>query len=103
MCAINSGPKALEIFGQKAKEIDLVITDLVMPQMSGGVLAERLTLLRPQLKVLFMSGYMDDAVVRHGLPAVEVHFLPKPFSLSVLVAKVREVLDAANDLSRSNL
>jgi PAS domain S-box-containing protein len=97
------GAEALALSEQYQQPIDLLVTDVVMPQMSGGVLAERLTLLRPQLKVLFMSGYMDDAVVRHGLPAVEMHFLAKPFSLSVLVAKVREVLDAANDLSRSNI
>jgi len=95
--------EALALSDRYEQPIDLLVTDVVMPQMSGRVLAERLTLLRPQLKVLFISGYMDDAVVRHGLPAVEMHFLAKPFSLSVLVAKVRGVLDTAIDLSGSNL
>jgi DNA-binding NarL/FixJ family response regulator len=56
-------------------------------------MAEQINSLRPQTKVLFMSGYTDDAVVRHGVLAAEVAFLPKPFSANALVSKVRDVLD----------
>ena len=84
---------ALAVATQYPGTIDLLITDVVMPQMSGRELATRLTGLRPTMKVLFTSGYTDDAVVRHGLLMAEVEFLPKPFSPHTLALKVREVLD----------
>ncbi len=89
-----SGDEALSLAGQHPGGIELLMTDVVMPQMSGRELAEQLKALRPQLKVLFMSGYTDDTVVRHGVLTAEIEFLPKPFSSSKLVSKVREVLGA---------
>lgn len=85
--------EALAIANHYPGTIDLLMTDVVMPQMSGRELSERLLLLRPELKVLFTSGYTDDSVVRHGLLTAEVEFLPKPFSPGGLALKVREVLD----------
>jgi len=85
--------QALDQAEQCQGAIDLLLTDVVMPQKSGRELSEELYTLRPEMKVLFTSGYMDDAVVRHGLLTAEVNFLPKPFTRSSLAAKVREVLD----------
>ena len=65
-----------------------------MPVLGGRELAERLLTLHPEMKVLFQSGYTDDAVVRHGVLQEKVHFLQKPYSPSALAWKVREVLDA---------
>jgi len=74
--------------------IHLLLTDLVMPEMGGRDLAERLAVLRPRMKVLLVSGYTDDEVVRSGGMASGFGFLQKPFTPSSLTAKVREILDA---------
>jgi nitrogen-specific signal transduction histidine kinase len=74
--------------------IELLLTDVVMPQMSGPEVAKRLALSRPGMKVLCMSGYTDDSVVRHGVIAADLAFIQKPFTPTTLARKVREVLDA---------
>ena len=73
--------------------IDLVLTDVVMPHAGGRDLAEVLGKVRPETKVLFMSGYTDDAVVRHGILQDGIPYLQKPFTPKSLARKVREVLD----------
>jgi CheY-like chemotaxis protein len=87
------GADALRLAEQHAGPIHLVVTDVVMPGMNGRQVAERLAALRPGVRALFVSGYTDDAVVRHGLGGAEAVFLQKPFTPDALARKVRELLD----------
>ncbi len=91
--AADSGRAALALVEQHPGPIHLLMTDVVMPEMSGRELAEHFTRHYPTTKVLFTSGYTDDAVVRHGLLTAEVAFLQKPFTLNALLVKVRAMLD----------
>jgi PAS domain S-box-containing protein len=89
-----SGPtEALDLASSHSGRIDLLLTDVVMPLMPGRELAEHMRALRPTIRVLFMSGYTDDVIVRHGVKASEVAFLAKPFTTDELAKKVRAVLD----------
>jgi CheY-like chemotaxis protein len=89
------GAEALQISGRHHGSIRLMVTDVVMPEMSGRELAQRLAPLRPDMRVLYMSGYTDDAIVKHGVLDAGIAFIAKPFTPDALAAKVREVLDSA--------
>ncbi len=84
---------ALRICREHPERIDLLLTDVVMPVMSGRELAERAAEIRPEIKVLYMSGYTDNIVVSHGVTSVDKQFLQKPFTPRSLARKVRETLD----------
>lgn len=92
-----SAGDALAICAKHPGHIALMLTDVVMPSMSGSELAGRLKTLHPEVKVIFMSGYTDTTVGHHGVISEETAFLQKPFSPKVLARKVREVLDAKAD------
>ncbi len=89
----SSASEALKILDARGGAIDLLVTDVVMPQMDGRELADAVRARSPSTRVLFMSGYMDDAVMRHGVGALSEAFLQKPFTPAMLARKVREVLD----------
>ncbi|MEO6600707.1 MAG: GAF domain-containing protein [Polyangiaceae bacterium] len=91
----QSAPEALALCDSEPGVIDLLLTDVVMPQLSGAELAKRVALSRPDIKVLCMSGYTDDSVIRHGVLQNDMPFLQKPFTPESLAHKVREVLTTA--------
>ena len=88
----QDGEAAIEIAREFAGDIDLVVTDVVMPGISGRTLVSRLEETRPGIRSLFISGYTDSAIVHHGLLDSDVAFLQKPFTMESLLRKVREVL-----------
>ena len=90
-----AGPEdALAVFGEKQSAVDLLVTDVVMPEMNGKDLYERLKLIKPDLKVLYMSGYTANVIVHHGVLDEGVQFISKPFKISDLSNKVRDALRA---------
>jgi DNA-binding response OmpR family regulator len=90
----ESSTAALELVENEKPEIDLLLTDLIMPQLGGRDLATRIKLTMPTLNVLFMSGYSDEAVNRNGTLEAEAAYLEKPFSGAELARKIRATLDA---------
>ncbi|NLX53082.1 MAG: response regulator [Deltaproteobacteria bacterium] len=85
--------QALRLAGDPERKIDLLLTDVVMPGMNGRELSEKIAVIRPEIKCLFMSGYTADVIAREGVLEENVQFLQKPFSLRDLAVKVRSVLE----------
>ncbi|MFN2456228.1 MAG: PAS domain S-box protein [Pyrinomonadaceae bacterium] len=92
----SGGEEAIQLCQNHKAAIDLLITDVVMPKMSGKDVAYKLQMVHPETKVLFMSGYTDEAIVHHGIVDSHIAFIQKPFSETTLTQKIREVLDAVN-------
>ncbi len=89
----SNGKDALAKFEHYDAPIHLTITDVIMPQMSGRELAERLSTIKPEIRILYVSGYTDNAIVHHGVLDSDVSFLQKPFEPETLLGKVRQILD----------
>jgi PAS domain S-box-containing protein len=90
----SRGEEALSLCADYDQPIHLLLTDVVMPETSGKEVADRLRILRPEIKVLFMSGYTDEAIVHHGMLDAKVEFIQKPFTPVGLARKVRQVIDS---------
>jgi len=93
----STGEEALQLLERHEEPVHLLLSDVVMPGMSGWQLAERLAQTRPGMKVLYVSGYTSDTIVRHGVSNGQVPFLNKPFIAAALLQKVREVLDSTDE------
>ena len=91
----KDGQDALHVAKNYSGTIDLMITDVVMPHLGGAKLGAQLASTRPVMKVLFISGYAENTVLRHGAIDVTNSFLQKPFGLKSLAVKIRQVLDTA--------
>lgn len=91
--AVSDGPEAVQLAKQHSTPIDLLLTDVVLPSLGGPELAKQLTVVHPETRILYMSGYTDDAIVHHGVLEPGIAFLQKPFSVDDLWNKVRSVLD----------
>ena len=90
-----NGKAALRFADDRSRPIHLLLTDVVMPELSGRQLAEQFMALRPEVRVIYMSGYTDDAVIRHGVLEPGMVYLQKPFTPEMLAQRVRERLDSS--------
>jgi DNA-binding response OmpR family regulator len=91
--AAADGPAALQLAATCGREIQIMVSDVVMPKMSGRELGQQLLALRPGLKVLYVSGYAESTIQQHGLAELGSRFLQKPFTLKGLAARIREMLE----------
>ncbi len=91
----QNGEEALRLARENKRALDLIVTDVVMPGMSGRELAKKMTAHHPRAKVLYLSGYADDAVLRHGVMEEGAALIPKPFTPNQLLKKIRDILDAS--------
>jgi nitrogen-specific signal transduction histidine kinase/CheY-like chemotaxis protein len=98
----GSGSEALARARGHADAIDILVTDVVMPQMDGHELAQRLRAMRPELNVLYMSGFSDDVLSRHGVNVREIHLVQKPFAPADLLREIRRALGDAGGSSRGS-
>ncbi|MEO5741495.1 MAG: ATP-binding protein, partial [Vicinamibacterales bacterium] len=94
----SAGDQALEIAARHRGSIHLLLTDVLMPGLNGRMLSERLTATRPETRVLYMSGYSDDEILRLGVKKAAAHFIQKPFSVDALVHKIRETLSSPGNI-----
>lgn len=99
----TDGRQALSVSNHIAGPIQLMITDVVMPEMGGQQLARALGAARPEMKVRYVSGYTESTVVRQGVQGLEISFLQKPFSVDALLEKVRQILDAPSNPEGKNV
>ncbi len=95
MVEAKNGNEALGVCERADQKIDLLLTDMVLPRMNGRDLAERVMASRPEARVLYISGYTDDAVLKQGILTAESVFLQTPFTTEALLRKVRDVLGTA--------
>ena len=89
------GSEALKIFEKQKESIDLILTDVMMPKMSGRQFVERCKQIGNNFRVLYMSGYTDNAIAHHGILEEGIDYIQKPFTVDGLGKKIREVLDRA--------
>jgi two-component system, cell cycle sensor histidine kinase and response regulator CckA len=89
----ENGKSALAIAETYEGSIDLLITDVIMPEMNGEELARKISVLKPDIRILFTSGYTEDVIAPHGVLAGDIHFIGKPYKPNQLAVKIREVLD----------
>ena len=88
----GDGVEAAKLWREHADEVDMILTDVVMPQMGGRGLVNEVLRIKPDLRVLFMSGYTEDAIVHHDIEQNAINFIEKPFSPARLLDKIQEIL-----------
>src|SRR3954453_2299627 len=99
----KSGEAALDLIRGTEEKIDLLITDVVMPRMDGPTLVRQVREIHPEMKVIFISGYAEDAFRKRLDSDAEIHFLPKPFTLKQLAGKVKEMISGEADAPLARL